>query len=158
MLGIFGIAALVWRARFADGSCPLTPADRRAAPARELVADARRAAGCGRRARAQARPGAVVVVLRVPRLRMPGPGLLDRYVSRLYLRIVGLSFLALLGLFYISTFIDASDKLFKGSATSGMVDAAARLQDAAVRVFRHPDCRAAQRARRPSACCRAPAS
>ena len=63
----------------------------------------------------------VVVVIRVPRFRMPGPGLLDRYISRLYLRVVGLSFVALLGLFYISTFIDASDKLFKGQATTGTV-------------------------------------
>ena len=60
-------------------------------------------------------------MFRVPRFRMPGPGLLDRYISRLYLRVVGLSFVALLGLFYISTFIDASDKIFKGSATTGTV-------------------------------------
>ena len=78
---------------------------------------ARRATAATRR---RANPN-VVVVLRVPALRLPGPGLLDRYVSRLYLRVVALSFLALLGLFYISTFIDASDKLFKGVATGTMV-------------------------------------
>jgi LPS export ABC transporter permease LptG len=39
----------------------------------------------------------------------------------MYLRAVGLSFAALLGLFYIGTFIDKTDKLFKGQATTGMV-------------------------------------
>ena len=39
----------------------------------------------------------------------------------MYLRVVGLGFLALLGLFYISTFIDASDKLFKGTASGSTV-------------------------------------
>jgi LPS export ABC transporter permease LptG len=64
----------------------------------------------------------VVVVIRVPRLRIPlQPGLLDQYISRLYLRVVGIAFAALLGLFYISTFIDASDKLFKGSVGTGLV-------------------------------------
>jgi LPS export ABC transporter permease LptG len=47
------------------------------------------------------------------------PGILDRYISRMYVRVAGLSFLALLGLFYISTFIDRSDKVFKGQATTG---------------------------------------
>ena len=50
------------------------------------------------------------------------------------------------GLFYISTFIDASDKLFKGSASAGTVMQSARLPDAAVRLFRDPDRGAAQRA------------
>jgi LPS export ABC transporter permease LptG len=49
------------------------------------------------------------------------PGLIDRYVSRLYLRVAGLSFLALLGLFYISTFIDRSDKIFKGQASPATI-------------------------------------
>ena len=49
------------------------------------------------------------------------PSLIDRYISRLYVRVAGLSFLALLGLFYISTFIDRSDKIFKGQATTAMI-------------------------------------
>jgi LPS export ABC transporter permease LptG len=44
--------------------------------------------------------------------------LLDWYVTRLYLGIVALAFVGLLGIFYISTFIDLSDKLFKGQTTS----------------------------------------
>ena len=58
-----------------------------------------------------------MLVIRIPRLRLPSPGLLDRYISRIYIRIAGLSFLALLGLFHISTFLDRSDKMFKGQAT-----------------------------------------
>jgi LPS export ABC transporter permease LptG len=73
------------------------------------------AAGRGTRPARANRPP--VLVIRIPRLRMPAPGLLDRYISQTYLRIAGLSFLALLGLFYISTFLDRSDKVFKGQAT-----------------------------------------
>ena len=60
-------------------------------------------------------------MIRLPRIRLPTPGLLDRYISRIYIRIVGLSFLALLGLFHISTFLDKSDKIFKGQATTAEV-------------------------------------
>jgi LPS export ABC transporter permease LptG/LPS export ABC transporter permease LptF len=116
ILGVFGIGALVWRARFSERQLPISlPFALPRLPVRwSAGATARQATSPGRNSN-------VVVVLRVPTLRLPGPGLLDRYVSRLYLRVVALSFLALLGLFYISTFIDASDKLFKGVATGAMV-------------------------------------
>jgi len=52
---------------------------------------------------------------------MPGPGILDRYISRLYVRIVGFAFVALLGLFYIASFLDRSEKIFKGQASTGQV-------------------------------------
>ena len=61
------------------------------------------------------------LVVRFPRLNAPMPSLIDRYISRIYVRVAGLSFLALLGLFYISTFIDRSDKVFKGQATTAML-------------------------------------
>ncbi len=48
---------------------------------------------------------------------MPKFRILDTYVGLLYLRVFALTFLGLLGIFYIATFIDLSDKLFKGSAT-----------------------------------------
>jgi LPS export ABC transporter permease LptF/LPS export ABC transporter permease LptG len=66
------------------------------------------------------RPSPVILV-RVPRLTLPHPRLLDVYVSRDYLRIVALAVLSLLGVFYISTFIDLADKLFRGEATSAML-------------------------------------
>ena len=127
LLGIFGIAALLWRTRFVDGRLPLKVPDFLVAWAERLGRPDRqppRKAGAAAVA-APARPGGAprppVLVIRVPRFRLPRPGLLDRYISRLYLRIVGLSFLALLGLFHISTFLDRSDKIFKGEATTADV-------------------------------------
>src|SRR5207237_5222819 len=49
--------------------------------------------------------------------RLPRPGILDRYVAAMYTRVFALCALGLLALFYISTFIDRSDKVFKGAAT-----------------------------------------
>jgi len=63
----------------------------------------------------------VIVVIRMPHVDLPRPTLLDVYVARQYLRVFGLAFVSLVGLFYISTFIDLADKLFRGSATTGMM-------------------------------------
>jgi LPS export ABC transporter permease LptG len=63
----------------------------------------------------------VVLVVRIPHIGVPRPSLLDVYVSRLYLAVYGLAFLSLVGIFYISTFIDLADKLFRGAATTGML-------------------------------------
>jgi LPS export ABC transporter permease LptF/LPS export ABC transporter permease LptG len=63
----------------------------------------------------------VVLVIRVPQFELPRPNLLDIYVARQYLRILGMTVIAMLGLFYISTFIDLSDKWFKGQTTLGQV-------------------------------------
>jgi LPS export ABC transporter permease LptG/LPS export ABC transporter permease LptF len=117
VLGIGGILALVWRSRWAERRLPITlPIGIPRLPARW-----HRASAAAPSSSAQPRGRRVVVVVRFPRLRMPTPGLLDRYISRIYIRMVGLSFLALLGLVYISTFIDRSDKLFKGQASTGML-------------------------------------
>ncbi len=122
VLGAFGIAALIWRARFAERRFPLAiPIGIPRLPGGWRRPDGSARAGASRSATTAARPRSVVIVLRIPRLRFPGPGLLDRYVSRLYGRTVGLAFLALMGLFYIATFIDRSDKLFKGAASTGTV-------------------------------------
>src|SRR5204862_1220207 len=75
------------------------------------------AASGSARAAAGGRRG-VVLVLRVPQLSWLLPNILDRYISRIYLRTAAISFAALLGIFYISTFIDKSDKLFKGQAST----------------------------------------
>src|SRR6185295_14058217 len=55
--------------------------------------------------------------------RVPRPSILDRYISTMYVRVFLLCALGLLALFYISTFIDRSDKVFKGAATWGMMGA-----------------------------------
>ncbi|MCX6551873.1 MAG: LPS export ABC transporter permease LptF, partial [Acidobacteria bacterium] len=47
--------------------------------------------------------------------------ILDRYIGQMYLKVFALTFVGLLGIFQISTFIDLSDKLFKGTATGGML-------------------------------------
>jgi len=55
--------------------------------------------------------------------RLPKPSILDRYVTSMYVRVFLLCAIGLLALFYISTFIDRSDKVFKGAASWGMMGA-----------------------------------
>jgi LPS export ABC transporter permease LptG/LPS export ABC transporter permease LptF len=111
ILGPFGLFVVIRRSRFGGRSIPLRlPASwterwRKKAPAASA-------------ARHEPR---VVLVVRLPRLGLPRPLILDRYVARMYLRIVALTFVSLLGIFYISSFIDLSDKLFKGKASMGML-------------------------------------
>src|SRR6185436_2328297 len=47
--------------------------------------------------------------------------ILDHYVASSYVRVLGLAAVALAGIFYISTFLDLSDKVFKGDATWAMM-------------------------------------
>ncbi len=63
----------------------------------------------------------VAVVIRLPRVWLPRPNILDGYIARTYLRLFVLTFVGLLAIFYISTFLDLSDKLFKGTATGPMM-------------------------------------
>ncbi|HEX5475664.1 MAG TPA: LptF/LptG family permease [Vicinamibacterales bacterium] len=111
-----GVAALVWRTRWAEGRLPFQIPARLTA----LFAWARSRTGTPPAAGA-ARRGRVVVVVRLPRLEIPAPSILDRYISRIYLRTTAVSFVALLGIFYIANFLDRSDKLFKGQATGAML-------------------------------------
>ncbi|MFB3853633.1 MAG: LPS export ABC transporter permease LptG [Vicinamibacterales bacterium] len=113
VLGPLAVLLLLWRTRAAEGGVriPFLSRDR----------------GCAAAVPSPGRPTAkphwrrVVVVVRVPRVSLPGPGLLDRYVGRAYLRVFGLAFFGLLTLFYIATFIDLSERLFKGTATVRML-------------------------------------
>ena len=61
--------------------------------------------------------GRVVVVIKIPHFSLPRPSILDWYVLKQALWTSALSGAALLGLFYIATFIDLSDHLFKGRTT-----------------------------------------
>lgn len=54
-------------------------------------------------------------------LRVPGAGILDRYVTGSYFRVFVLCVVALVGLFHISTFIDLSDEVLRGDATWGQL-------------------------------------
>jgi LPS export ABC transporter permease LptG len=124
VMGGFGIVALIWRARYTEARLPARSAmliGRLLTRASGVLRRRDAAAPPESRSPAAQRTPKTVIVIRVPHLYVPLPGLLDRYIARLYLRVAGLSFLALLGLFYISTFIDRSDKIFKGQASPGMV-------------------------------------
>ncbi len=121
ILGAFGVAALVWRARVTSAQLPFTLPIRFTRTPR--VAPSAESAKQGGTVAATAKPKGVVVVIRIPRFAAPAPTLLDRYVARAYLRVAAIAFVALLGLFYISTFLDKSDKIFKGQATASAVGA-----------------------------------
>lgn len=121
LLGAAGVGLLYRRAYVADQPLRLS------VPA-WLMRWRPSAAGAGMNGQAPAgllsralRARVVVRLPRLPRLRLPRPRLLDLYVAGLYLRILALSVAGMAGLFYISTFIDLSDKLFKGTATVAMV-------------------------------------
>ena len=112
IFGVAGVALLFWRARFGRSADSHQPSGV-LAPRRAEPSTARRPAQ-----RRAARPRRVVLVIRVPHLNLPAPRLLDLYVSRQYLRVFFLGLFSLLGIFYISTFMDLADKLFRGSATT----------------------------------------
>jgi LPS export ABC transporter permease LptG/LPS export ABC transporter permease LptF len=124
----FGVFALIWRARWAEGRLPFRSVVRLVETVngwierRRAASDASTVSGASaepRPADAGARRRGTVVVIRVPRIGLLMPNILDRYIAKIYLRAAALSFAALLGIFYIATFIDRSDKLFKGQATTG---------------------------------------
>lgn len=61
-----------------------------------------------------------VLVIRFPEIGLPWPRLVDSYLVRKYVNVLALAFVALLGLFYVSTIVDLSDKLFKSHVTTSM--------------------------------------
>lgn len=69
-------------------------------------------------ARTNAPRSQVVVVIKVPQGAVPRFSLLDRYLSRIYLRVFAVTFLGMLAVFYVAIFTDYSEYLFKGK-TSG---------------------------------------
>ncbi len=119
VLGAIGVALLLWRARSADKPLRLTIPERWQFWKTQPAADG--AGSIAEPAAAGGRSGRVVVVIRLPHLNLPSFRLLDGYVSRLALKVSTLTFIGLLGIFYISTFIDMSDKLFKGQTTAAML-------------------------------------
>jgi LPS export ABC transporter permease LptG/LPS export ABC transporter permease LptF len=113
VLGAAGIALALWRARSADQpiriSIPMFWQRRAGRPS-----------GAPRSAARLARQR-IVLVIRVPHVRIPRPSLLDLYVSRQYLRIFLFGVVGLLGIFYISTFMEHAEKLFRGTATTSLL-------------------------------------
>jgi LPS export ABC transporter permease LptG len=116
VIGAAGVGLLLWRARSADQPIRIgVPAFWRWLPR-----------GGGRTSSTSGtslpqRAGRFVLVFRVPHLQLPRPHLLDLYLSRQYLRVFLIALFSLLGVFYIATFIDLADKLFRGQATTPLL-------------------------------------
>ena len=109
VLGLAGAVLLLRRARSVErGGSPLWR--RRRPPA---------SSGGGDSAGGDSAGGEPLVTVSAGSLS--GVNILDWYVTKMYLRWVGLAFVGLLGIFYITTFIDLSDKLFKEQATGMML-------------------------------------
>ena len=118
LLGGAGIFLLINRARSADQPIRVSlPAFLTRWRREDRATDNNNTAAEPRAAR-QARP---ILVIRVPHLELPRLTLLDAYIAKQYFRILLMTTVGMLGLFYISTFIDMSDKVFKGQASIGMV-------------------------------------
>jgi LPS export ABC transporter permease LptG len=116
VLGAAGLALLAWRARDSERSVALRLPPRVSAWLERLTTGPDAAATS-----APSAPGRPVVVIRIPVLNIPRPRLLDIYLLRRYFTVVTLAFTGLLGLFYIGTVIDLSEKVFKGNASSAML-------------------------------------
>jgi LPS export ABC transporter permease LptG len=115
VLGITGVVLLLWRARSTDRPILITLPVRR-------TAELSTASGVTVPLQVPvAKPAKVVFVIRVPHFNLRWPSILDLYTSRQYLRVFFLTIAAALGIFYISTFIDLADKLFRGSATTRLL-------------------------------------
>ena len=102
VMGLAGAGLVWWRSRSNEPHAALP----------WLASQASRPA----EAPAAAEPADLPILVRVSRA-WPGIGLLDRYVTQIYLRWMTLAFVGLLGLFYVITFLDLSDKLFKEETT-----------------------------------------
>ena len=103
ILGLFGVFLLIWRSGSVERRVALPFLSRRRP-------DATQPSGPPAKRRSH-------LGMSVPRTSVLNLNILDWYVAKLYLGIVLLSFVGLLGIFYISTFIDLSDKLLKGQTT-----------------------------------------
>jgi LPS export ABC transporter permease LptG/LPS export ABC transporter permease LptF len=117
VLGVAGIVLLLWRARSTDRPILITLPVRRVA---ELATSSDVSMPVAVPAELPSAPK-VVLVVRVPHLNLRWPSILDVYTSVQYLRVFVLTVLAALGVFYISTFIDLADKLFRGAATTSLL-------------------------------------
>ena len=113
VLGAAGVFLLINRARSADQPIRISLPQWLARWRRDDQAN-----GDAKPAASKARP---FLVLRVPHLNIPKPTLLDSYIAKQYLRVLAMTTVGLLGLFYISTFIDMSDKFFKGQTSLAMI-------------------------------------
>jgi len=118
VLGAVGLLMLASKARTAGSPIKISLPAWFSRPARTMAAADGVAVAT---AAGPVRSGRVVIVLKVPQFSLPGPRLLDVYLAKQYLYILAMTTVGILGLFYISTFIDLSDKWFKGQTSFGML-------------------------------------
>ena len=108
LLGLVGLALFAWRSASVERRIALPFRAQRRAPGGNSAP-----AGSPERGRWTG--------IALPKAALPNLSLLDWYVFRIYLGVLLLGFVGLLGVFYIATFIDLSDKLFKGQTTGLML-------------------------------------
>jgi LPS export ABC transporter permease LptG/LPS export ABC transporter permease LptF len=77
-----------------------------------------RAAAAQNGSASSARGTRVIVVIKIPHIAFPRPSILDWYVLKQALRVSVLAGSGLMALFYIASFIDLSDHLFKGRTSA----------------------------------------
>jgi lipopolysaccharide export LptBFGC system permease protein LptF len=131
VLGLAGAVLVAWRTGASGDTIRIRLPRLFRSTAAQPAPDGRRAAGdagpsgAASPAPAAARPAGrrdrVVLVIRIPQIDWPRPNLLDLYIVRKYVSVFLLAFVSLIGIFYIATFIDLADKLFRGSTTGGML-------------------------------------
>ena len=113
VLGPLALGIIWWRSRHVEHSFALRPPAWLAARVAAIMAR--------RNPKTLSTGTPPVLVIRFPEIGVPRPRLIDLYVIRQYLHVVALAFVGLLGLFYIGTIVDLSDKLFKADASIGML-------------------------------------
>ena len=104
LLGLFGVGLVVWRSRSVERRILLPFLPRRVPTVEDPTGN-------------EHKTKVSLAGSTAPQLGRVKLHILDWYVIRVYLGVAGLAFVGLLGIFYISTFIDLSDKLFKGETT-----------------------------------------
>ena len=104
-LGLFGVGLVAWRSRSVERRVTIPVLPRRG----PVIS--------GQTSTAEDNTKLSITGAAAPQWGPFSLNILDWYVTRVYLGIAALSFVGLLGIFYISTFIDLSDKLFKGETT-----------------------------------------
>ncbi len=109
VIGLVGVGLTIWRAKSTDRPPLITWTMRLT-----------RRTESGEDDTAASESGAGTMLARAP-VTLPWIKILDMYTSRQYVQVFFLSIFSALGVFYISTFIDLADKLFRGSATTTML-------------------------------------
>lgn len=125
VLGIAGLTLIVLKTQGRELSLPtlrIPVPDVISRFVRRVGGDSTTSAPAGARSGGPgARPGKVVLVIKVPHAALPSFNLLDRYLSGIYLRVFLVTFMGMLAVFYIAIFTDYSEYLFKGRTTGSML-------------------------------------